>query len=355
MFDAHQLGRRQTGNETYVRELLPELATRPEIAVTALLEDPALEDPTLPPGIGRRRVPRSGVQRLAAMTRLCRRERPDLLHAIYFAPYLAATPMVVTVHDISYELYPEFFSRSPLLRDRLLVRDSARRARAVVTVSETSRRDLIEHYGLPEERVVAIPNGVAPRFLDAQAAAIEPIVDRPLRVLAIGTLQPRKNLLRLLAAVRRVAVERPVHLRVVGPDGHGAALIREALADAGDVQVDVAGYVAEEDLVREYTGADMLVYPSIYEGFGLPLVEAMACGLPVVTSTGGSLPEVAGDAALIVDPLDESAIADAIRRLADDPVLRRELSTRGRERARGFTWSAAAGRLVEVYAQVLGR
>jgi glycosyltransferase involved in cell wall biosynthesis len=221
-------------------------------------------------------------------------------------------------------------------------------------VSETSRRDLIERYGLREDRVVAIPNGVAPRFTAQAPPSMEPIGDRPLRVLAIGTLQPRKNLLRLLDAVRQVGTHRPVALRVVGPDGYQAGVIRDALGDAGGVQVEVAGYVADEDLPAEYRAADMLVYPSLYEGFGLPVVEAMACGLPVVTSTKGSLPEVAGDAALIVDPLDEAAIAEAISRLAADDELRRDLSARGRERARRYTWAAAAARLVDVYREVSG-
>jgi glycosyltransferase involved in cell wall biosynthesis len=354
LFDAHQVGRRQTGNETYVRSLLGELASRPDVAVTALLEPAAVHDPGLAGSMRRRKVPRSGVLRLAAMALLSRRLRPDVLHAIYFGPVLAGVPVVLTVHDISYEIHPQFFSRSSLLRDRILIRDSARRARVVVTVSETSRRDLIERYGLREDRVVAIPNGVSRRFLSQPPRPTASIGERPVRILAIGTLQPRKNLLRLLAAVRRVAAERPVHLRVVGPDGYQASVIRDALAGARDVAVDVVGFVSDEDLPTEYAAADMLVYPSLYEGFGLPVVEAMAMGLPVVTSTRGALPEVAGDAALIVDPLDEAAIAAAIARLTDDDELRRELVARGRERAKRYSWVDAADKHVAVYREAAG-
>lgn len=348
-FDAHQIGRHQTGNETYVRELLGELGRRPEVAVTALLEREAHASLGLPPGMARSRVPRQGLARLAVMAWEARRSHPDLLHAIYFAPPLAGVPTVLTVHDISFELHPESFSRSALLRDRVLVRDSARRARRVVTVSEASRRDLIERWRLPEDRVVAIHNGVGDAFLALPPRAIGSIEGRPLRILAVGTLQPRKNLLRLLAAAVRVARERQVHLRVVGPDGHQARIIREALAGATGVRVEIAGYLAQEDLPAEYEAADMLVYPSLYEGFGLPVVEAMATGLPVVTSTRGALPEVAGDAALLVDPLDEAALAAAITRLASDDELRRELSVHGRARAARFTWPDAAGRLIHVY------
>jgi glycosyltransferase involved in cell wall biosynthesis len=352
LFDAHQLGRRQTGNETYVRGLLEAYRPRGDIELTALVEEPALADPAARSPFRRRRVPRSGTLRLLTMAAAARSERPDLVHAIYFAPFAAGRPVVLTVHDISYEIHPGFFGRKERLRGRTLVRSGARRAAAVVTVSETSRRDIIERYGLPDERVVAIHNGVSERFLTAPAAVIEPIGDRPIRILAVGTLQPRKNLLRLLDAVRQVAASRPAHLRVVGPDGHQARVIRDALGDA--VEAEIVGYVPDERLPDEYAAADMLVYPSIYEGFGLPVVEAMAVGLPVVTSTGGSLPEIAGDAALLVDPLDVDGIARAILRLADDTGLRERSAAAGRERARRFTWSASADAHLAVYRAVAG-
>ena len=350
LFDAHQLGRRQTGNETYVRALLGELAARPDIRLTALVEEAGAADDVVS-GLERRKVSASGWARLVAMARHARASRPDLLHSMYFAPYLAHVPQVVTVHDISYEIHPEFFSRTERLRGRALIRDSARRARIVVTVSETSRRDLIEIYGLAEERVVAIHNGVGHQYVEVPPREPEAIGDRPVRLLALGTLQPRKNLLRLLAAVRDVARKRPVQLRVVGPDGYQAGAIRDALD--GIAYVEVLGFISEGGLVDEYVRADMLVYPSIYEGFGLPVVEAMACGTPVVTSTGGSLPEVAGNAALIIDPLDVGAIADAILRVADDAALRQRLAAAGRERARAFSWAASAERHVEAYRAAL--
>ena len=270
-----------------------------------------------------------------------------MLHAIYFAPYLAGRPVVLTIHDISYELFPEFFSRVERMRGQMLIRDSARRARFVVTVSEASRRELIERYRLAEDRVIAIHNGVAQRFLDSPTPEVAPIGDRPVRVLALGALQPRKNLARSYGGPYGVEDATESSLRVVGPDGDQAEKIRQQLD--GIAEVEVAGYVTDDALVGEYGRADMLVYPSLYEGFGLPVVEAMACGLPVITSTGGSLPEVAGDAALIIDSLDEAAISDAILRLAGDDHLRRELSQRGRIRAQRFSWAESARRHVQVY------
>lgn len=351
LFDAHQLGRRQTGNETYVRALLREYQSMADLQVTAFVEAGAVEEEAVRE-FATQPVPRSGFRRLLSMAIGARRRRPDVMHSIYFAPYFASVPQVLTIHDISFEMYPEFFTRAERLRGKTLIRDGARRADMVVTVSETSRRDLVERYHLSEDKVIAIHNGVGRRFLDAPTKPIESIGDRPVRILAVGTLQPRKNLERLLAAVRHASQTRPIQLRVVGPDGFQASLIKEALQ--GSAVVEVVGYVPDNRLISEYQGADMLVYPSLYEGFGLPIVEAMACGVPVVTSTGGSLPEVAGDAAVVVEPRDTASISDAILRLADDVELRRTLVSRGHERAAKFSWAVSAERHLEVYRSLAG-
>ena len=346
LFDAHQLGRRQTGNETYIRALLTEFADMPSLDLTPAVERSALGDPAIV-SFAVRRVPRSGTLRLISMAVAARLISADVMHAVYFAPYLSGMPIVLTVHDISYEIYPEFFSRVERLRARTLIRDGVRRARFVITVSEASRHDLVQRYGVPEERVLVIHNGVARRFLTVPPRDVQPIGDRPLRILALGTLQPRKNLMRLMEAVRIVALKRPVTLRVVGPDGFQAGAIRDALD--GSASATIAGFLSDAQLVNEYVEADMLVYPSIYEGFGLPVLEAMACSTPVITSTGGSLPEVAGDAAIVVDPFDVSAIANSILRLADDVQLRRELVKKGLVRAGSYSWAASAQAHAEAY------
>jgi glycosyltransferase involved in cell wall biosynthesis len=351
LLDAHQIGRKQTGNETYVSELTRALGARPDVDLVLAME-PAARPPRTERPLTVHRVPRRGPQRVMSLGKLAQVTGVDVLHTIYFLPPRPRRPTVVTVHDVSYERFPEFFSRREVLRNRILVRDAVRRASAVITVSETSRRDLIERYGVPASRVVAIYNGVASRFLDCFERDPEPIGDRPVRVLALGTLQPRKNLDRLMTAVRRASFVRPIDLRVVGPDGYQAGVIRARLS--GSAGVEVVGYVSDDSLVDEYRRADMLVYPSIYEGFGLPVVEAMACSTPVITSTGGSLPEIAGGAAVIVDPLDEVAIAEAILRLADDVRLRRDLVAKGRARARRFSWADSAAHHLDVYRRAVG-
>lgn len=354
LFDAHQLGRRQTGNETYVREILRALRGEDALELIAAVEAGQLPTDVLAPPVRIRRVPAKGLTRLAAMALLARQDRVDVVHAIYFLPPATGRPTVVTIHDISFERFPEFFSRRELVRDQFLVRASARAATRVITVSETSRRDLIELYGLPEERVLAIPNGVNARFRPSEDVPWTPFAgDRPLRVLAVGTLQPRKNLLRLLDAISVVGHEIPVQLRIVGPDGHQAAEIRTRLASS--VHTEIVGWLDDDALAEEYRHADVFAYPSIYEGFGLPVVEAMACGTPVVTSAGGSLPEVAADAALIVDPYDVSAMAAAIRQIADDGPGTTEMRTRGLARAATFSWERSAAQHAAVYRDLVAQ
>jgi glycosyltransferase involved in cell wall biosynthesis len=348
LFDAHQLGRRQTGNETYVRELLRALRGRHELDMIAAVEAGQRPTGVLAPPMRLRRIPSNGLARLGALTLLARREHVDLVHAVYFLPPATGRHTVLTVHDISFERFPKLFSRRAFVRDRLLIRASARAASRVITVSETSRRDLLELYGLAEDRVVAIANGVGGGFRPSGGSAWAPYAgDRPLRVLALGTLQPRKNLLRLLDALAIIGHEIPVQLRVVGPDGHQGAEIRGRLASS--VQAEIVGWLDDAALATEYRRADVFVYPSIYEGFGLPVIEAMACGTPVVTSNGGSLPEVAGDAAVIVDPYDVAALAAAIRRVAEDRACASQLRTRGLARAAMFTWERSAERHAAVY------
>jgi glycosyltransferase involved in cell wall biosynthesis len=194
--------------------------------------------------------------------------------------------------------------------------------------------------------VVAIYNGVSAAF--TPRPDWEPYSGgRPLRILAVGTLQPRKNLVRLVEAADLLSKEQPVSLRVIGPDGFGASEIRGRLRQS--LAVEITGWVGEEELAAAYRDADVFAYPSIYEGFGLPVVEAMASGTPVVTSTGGSLPEVAGDAALIVDPLDTSAIVAALRVIASDPARAASLRSAGLVRARLFSWETAAEQHAAVY------
>jgi glycosyltransferase involved in cell wall biosynthesis len=250
----------------------------------------------------------------------------DVLHCPTFrGPFQSRAPMVVTVHDLAVLRHPGTFNQWTRRYSRLAVPRVARAARLVIAVSEFTRRELVEVIGLPEGRIRVVPNGVGAPFEPAGPAAEGEYV------LAVGTLEPRKN----LAAAQQAAQQLGVELRVAGARGWGG------------VEVDGwLGPVSDEELAALYRGARCLVYPSLYEGFGIPVLEAMACGTPVVTSTGGATEEVAGGAAVLVDPNDPQAVADGI----EHAIARRdELVPRGLERARVFTWERVAAETWHVY------
>jgi alpha-1,3-rhamnosyl/mannosyltransferase len=250
----------------------------------------------------------------------------DVLHCPTFrAPVRSDVPVVVTVHDLAVLRHPGTFNQWTRRYSRLAVPRVARAARRLIAVSEFTRREIVELLGVPEDSIRVIPNAVGAPFEPGGAAAQGDYV------LAVATLEPRKNLAAAQDAARRAGVE----LRVVGARGWGG------------VDVDGwLGFVSDDELAALYRGARCLVYPSLYEGFGLPVLEAMACGTPVVTSAGGATEEVAGGAAVLVDPRDPASIAAGI-----EQALARhdELAAGGLERARGFSWERVAAETWQVY------
>jgi glycosyltransferase involved in cell wall biosynthesis len=292
------------------------------------------------------------------------RRRPvDLLHVQYTAPPLAPCPVVATIHDLSFEHIPETFKLRSRVQLRLTVRATARRAAHVIAPSEYTRRDLIETYGLDPARVTAIPLAVAPHFRPVEVAGELARVRARYGiagkyVLAVGSTQPRKNLARLVraySALRRGRGRSNLpQLVLVGKQAWLYGDTLKAIEEEGLGQdVLLTGYVSEDDLPALYAGALLFAYPSYYEGFGLPPLEAMSCGAPVLTGDRTSLPEVVGDAGLTVDPFDTDAIASALARLIDDDALRAHLRERGLERARSFDWRDTARMTLQVYRRVM--
>lgn len=352
LFDGHHLGRRQTGNETYAREMARALARREDVDLILAVDRGRLRAAD---GVGAsvtNELPRNPIGRLAALSILARQRQADVVHSMYYLPPGRTGRTVVSVHDVSYERFPEFFSWRERTKNRILIGDAIRRAGAIVTLTDHARSEILDVYRVDRDRIFVVPCGVAPAFLRAGEIP-RPVGDGRLRLLAVGSLQPRKNILRLIAAVRLLAERRPVHLSLIGPEGYQARAITDAVGSGASVEF--LGYVSQARLIQAYRTADIFVYPSIYEGFGLPVIEAMACGTPVVTSTGGSLPEVAGDAAVVVNPTDVVAIAAGIARVADDGALRSRLMQEGRLRARQYTWPDAAGALLGVYRELVNR
>ena len=333
--DADVLGRRRTGDETYVRNLLrtlPRHAADAGLEIGAVTRHPEL----VPDGVLPVLLPaRSQELRMAwTLPRTLRRLGAALVHTQYALPFRSPCPVVVTIHDLSFE-HGLMGRRDRLVFERVVPR-AAREAARVLTVSERTKRDLVEHYGIPPERIVVTPNGVDPAFHPAtqDAPAARPYA------LAVGAIQERKNQPAALAAAREAGLE----LVVVGPvkDERVAAELRE-----GGARLE--GYVEVERLAELYRGAACLVQSSRYEGFGLPVVEAMASGTPVVTVPDPALVEVAGDAAVVVP---EGELAAGIRRALEERDI---LAAAGLERARAFTWEAAARATVAAYVEALGR
>ena len=331
--DADVLGRRRTGDETYVLNLLRGLAQPAAAAgvrIAAVTRHPEL----VPDGIEAVELSTASQELRMALTlpRLLRRLGASLAHFQYALPLRLPCLAVVTIHDLSFEREPSLMGRKDRLVFRRVVPRAARKAARVLTVSERTRADLRELYDIPDEKIVVTPNGVDPAFTPGEGAHDY--------VLLVGAVQERKNPLAALAAAREAGLP----LVVAGP-AKDQALARQL--ELGGARV--TGYVEQDELVRLYRGAACLVQPSRFEGFGLPVLEAMATGTPVVAVPEPALLEVAGDAAVWAE---ESELGDAIRRAVAE---RQTLAAAGLERARRFSWAETARRSLDVYLEVLGR
>lgn len=366
--DAHAIGARQGGNETYISNLIEALAeidsenrytlyfSKSEAAREWRGRFPNFHVRLLPPPTPLVRVP--------VVLALELRVRPvDVLHVQFTAPPFCPVPVVATIHDLAFEHLPETFTRRGRAQLRLTVRTTARRAVRIATVSEFSRRDLINTYGLAPDKVVVTANGVGTEFSPAsngdhdQSDIRRHYGIKRDYLIAVGSLQPRKNLIRLLRAYD--------HFREKSPDGPQLVIVGRRLWLAGEIFSEIrkrvwagdvicTGFVPRDHLAALYRGSIALAYPSLFEGFGLPPLEAMACGVPVITSSTSSLPEVVGDAALLVNPYDEDEIVKALVRITNDAELRKTLRARGLERVKQFTWRSSAERTLALYRESCG-
>ncbi len=292
------------------------------------------------------------------------RLRPHLTHSLAFASsLLSGIPSVVTVYDLSFILYPEYFRTANRTYLKWATRQSVARAQHIITISESTKRDLIHLFAISANKIEVIPPGVEPEFFEeVEGPALEQFCrgkNLPEHfVLFIGTQEPRKNIPALIRAFAQAKshVHLPHRLVIAGGRGWLDDAIERTIEEL-DLQHDVIrpGFVAQEELPLWYRAADAFVYPSQYEGFGLPPLEALAAGTPVITSNCSSLPEVVGDAALLIAPRDQEGLAQALERVLTEPSLREELSMRGRARAREFTWARTAQDTARVYRRVLER
>lgn len=366
LIDAHMIGTREGGNETYVAGLLrgyetlqpvdtsiialyrrgwPETAPGPVVRSLAILDD-------------------QNIKRLFwQLPNLSRQLGADVLHVTYNAPLSTPCATVVSVHDVIYRRYPSYFSPRVRILLNTLLPLSMRRATLILTISEASRAEIAHYYPWAAPKVRVVPIAAGPLVdsstnPDAEAVAVTQLSGGRPFILAVGTVQPRKNIARLIAAYISLR-DRDIttaKLIIVGQSAWQSSQI-EAIATQSPYAEDIvfAGYQADSTLAALYRACAVFAYPSLYEGFGLPVVEAMACGAPVVAGTISSIPEVAGDAALLVDPLSADAIGDAIKQILTDAALAASLRERGRRRAAQFTWSRSAQQTLEVYREASAR
>lgn len=284
---------------------------------------------------------------------------PDLVHGMAFAvPFLWRGPSIVTIFDLSFLRYPQRLSLRRRYYLRMITRISASHARRVIAISESGRSEICALLGiLPGKVDVALP-GVAPEFRPLPVLQVNSLRNKyrlPERfILYVGTIEPRKNLDTLLRAYAQIPGSREVKLVLAGGKGWQSEQLSALIQELGLAQdVIIAGYVSNNELPLWYNASEVFVYPSIYEGFGMPVLEAMACGRPVVVSDSSSLPEVVGSSGILVSPTDTAGWAEALSTLLADSALRADFSARGRERARHFTWESTARATVEAYHKVL--
>jgi glycosyltransferase involved in cell wall biosynthesis len=362
--DAHAIGRHLTGNEVYVRSLLNAFAnidkTSEFIAYVSLPE----AENWIPERFQVRRVSANPFERLGyQLSRLMKKEPPALLHVQYTAPLFCPVPVVTSIHDVSFIEHPEYFTNFRRRQLEFTVSRTARTAARIITVSEFSRTAIAQAYSLDPERITVVPNAANPFFRVTNREASQKRVretfqfDEPF-VLSVGDLQPRKNHIGLIEAFSRLIKSRqlPHRLVIAGQDTWFGDRVREAARDSGvEDRISFTGFVSDEDLLRLYNACDCFVFPSLYEGFGIPILEAMACGRAVACSSTSAMPEVADGAGLLFDPTRPDEIARAIRDILIDGELRSRMERLGLQRAAAFSWQRSAQLTLQVYEQVAGR
>ncbi|MFQ5740555.1 MAG: glycosyltransferase family 4 protein [Acidobacteriota bacterium] len=364
-FDATTLRRPQTGIGYYTEHLLHHLLTESHGDEILLISNGTIETSTTLAEAARIQrghpfpVRNLWLQTLAPLVLL--QSGAEVAHFTNsIAPLLKSVPTVVTIHDMSLRLFPHFHPRRRVLT-RPLVTLTARRADAVIAVSHSAKRDIVDLTGVPAEKVHVIYEAAAPVF--------EPILEGQVLeevrlryglgnrlLLHVGTIEPRKNLVSLVAAFAQLKKEKVPHQLVcAGALGWGYREVKRQIRrlEIGK-HVRLLGYVPVADLPALYNLAEAFIFPSFHEGFGLPVLEAMACGTPVITAGHSSLAEIAGDAVELIDPHRIESILQALERLIDNQNRQGELAQRGLERSRRFTWHRAARETLQVYRRVAG-
>jgi glycosyltransferase involved in cell wall biosynthesis len=362
--DAHAIGRHLTGNEVYVRSLLNAFAAQDQDCEFVAYVSSESAAQSIPSNIRTRRISANPFLRLGFdLARKVRQDKPDLLHVQYTAPLGCNVPVVVSVHDVSFLEHPEYFTRDRAWQLQWTVRRTVYSAAKILTGSEFSKSSILKVYGdLDEDKVVVVPNAAASEFRPIAREAATAVVRERFSIaapfiLSVGDLQPRKNQIGLIRGFARLVNAYPQlkqNLILAGKETWFGDQVHKAARDSGVAdRIQFFGFVSDQDLLQLYNACDLFVFPSFYEGFGLPALEAMACGRAVTCSHTSALPEVVDGAAILFDPY---AVDEIVRALADlllDSELRVRMERLGLQRAAHFSWQKTAQRTLEVFHEVL--
>jgi glycosyltransferase involved in cell wall biosynthesis len=357
--DVHSWGTQSGGNETYFRQLVRGLVQdKSDHQYQLFYSYPSvLNDFPFDGRFGFSKIPTNPIRRICiSLPLLLRKTKPEVFHCQYIKPPFPKIRTVVTIHDLAHEHHPEFFHPLEAFRMKKLVRWTAGRADHILTVSEFSAADIARRFGVPREKITVVYQAAAPGFRPRDKAQCREHVaklygiDSPF-ILYVGRIQARKNLPRLVEAYARLRKQgTTAKLVMVGKKDWQSERLLEKIKELGvESSVIFPGFVPFDDLPLFYNAAEVFVFPSIFEGFGLPVVEGMASGVPTITSFGSSLEEVAGDGALLVDPRDTQSIAEALGKLLSDPALRKDLAARGLRRSASFKPGDLAQKTLDVY------
>ena len=357
--DVHSLGTQSGGNETYFRQLVRGLLRdKSANSYNLFYSHPSvLNEFSWDARFNLSKIPMNPLQRICiSLPRLLQKTKPDVFHCQYVKPPFVKARTVVTIHDLAHEHYPEFFHPLEAMRMKRLVRWTAGRADHILTVSEFSAADISRRFGVPREKITVAYQAAAPDFRPRDKTQCQEHIarnygiDSPF-VLYVGRIQARKNLPRLVEAyalLRKRGAD--TKLVIVGKKDWQSELLMSKIKELGmESSVIFPGFVPFNDLPLFYNAADVFVFPSFFEGFGLPVLESMASGVATITSLGSSLEEVAGDGALLVDPGNTGLIADALGKLLGDPALRNDLAARGLRRSAEFKSADLAQKTLDVY------
>jgi glycosyltransferase involved in cell wall biosynthesis len=362
--DAHAIGCHLTGNEVYIRNLLHEFARLDRSNdFIAYVSKPGAHL-QVPESVETSQVSQNPFRRLGLdLPMKLRYDKPDLLHVQYTSPVGCKVPLVVSVHDVSYLEHPQYFRRFRSTQLRYTVKRTVEAAARILTPSEFSRKAILRHYQLDERKVVVVPNAVSSSFRPVERESAAAIIEEKFGirgpfVLTVGDLQPRKNHLGLLHAFEETLRQHPHlphRLVFVGKETwYSKELHRAVLRSSVAGRVHFTNFVEDPDLLHFYGACHLFVFPSFYEGFGLPILEAMACGRAVACSSSTAMPEVANAAGILFDPYSVPEMARAIADVLLDDELRVRLERLGTHRAASFTWERAAQRTLDVYYEVAG-